>query len=303
MNDQDLWELVRETGRTIWPHYQPVLERILENTGLDGRSMSLLVAVLTIEPDTTTPAHLLIRNPYTSAEQYFARLAHAARLGYLGEVSQGDFRMTPEGRRIAQQFIDEARHAMAGADPLPLRESQRLAGLLGRLVQSSLEIPPPPNPWSIGLSFKLMPSFDPPLPYTEQAISCLVAYRDDAHLAAWRGTGLSATALETLTLIWRSQVDSFSELVNQLAHRGHSNEVYMNALTELSSRGFIEDSEPRLRIKAEGQRFRDQVERDTQSFFFAPWTALSKQEKNEAGELLVQMRDGLHANAPAPEER
>jgi hypothetical protein len=302
MNDQDLWELVRETGRTIWPHYQPVLERILDNTGLDGRSISLLVTVLTIEPDTTTPAHLLIRNPYTSAEQYFARLAHAARLDYLGEVSQGDFRMTPEGRRIAQQFIDEARYAMAEADPLPLRDSQRLAGLLGRLVQSSLETPPPPNPWSIGLSFKLMPSFDPPLPYTEQAISCLVAYRDDAHLAAWRGTGLSATALETLTLIWRGEVDSFSELVHQLAHRGHSNEVYRSAVTELRDRGFIEDSESRLRIAAQGKRFRDRVEGDTQSFFFAPWSELSEAEKNEAGELLVRMKDGLRANAPEPED-
>lgn len=303
MNDQDLWELVGETGRTIWPHYQPVLERILDNTGLDGRSMSLLIAVLAIEPDTTTPAHLLIRNPYTSAEQYFARLAHAARLGYLGEVSQGDFRMTPEGRRIVQQFIDEARYTMAEADPLPRPESQRLAGLLGRLVQSSLETPPPPNPWSIGLSFKLMPSFDPPLAYAEQAISCLMAYRDDAHLSAWRGTSLSATTLETLTLIWRGEVDSFSELVDQLAHRGHSNEVYMGAVAELRDKGLIEDSEPQLRITTEGRRFRDQVEHDTQSFFFAPWAELSKEEKDETGELLVQMRDGLRANAPTSEER
>jgi hypothetical protein len=303
MNDQDLWGLIRETGRAIWPHYQPVLERILENTGLDGRSMSLLIAVLTIEPDTTTPAHLLIRNPYTSAEQYFSSLAHAARLGYLGEVSQGEFRMTPEGRRIAQQFIDEARYAMAQADPLQLPESQRLAGLLGRVVQSSLETPPPPNPWSIGLSFKIMPSFDPPLPYTEQAISCLVAYRDDAHLAAWRGTGLSATALETLTLLWRSEADSFSELVDQLAHRGHSNDVYMDAVTDLTEREFIENSESRLRITTKGQRFRDQIEHDTQSFFFAPWSELSPDEKDEAGELSVQMRDGLRANAPELEER
>ncbi|HZD56401.1 MAG TPA: hypothetical protein VE136_06755 [Anaerolineales bacterium] len=303
MNDEDLWELVRETGRAVWPHYQPVLERILENTGLDGRSMSLLVAVLTIEPDTTTPAHLLIRNPYTSAEQYFARLAHAARLDYLGEVSQGDFRMTPEGRRITQQFIDEARYAMADADPLPLRESQRLAGLLGRLVQSSLETAPPPNPWSIGLSFKLMPSFDPPLPYTEQAISCLMAYRDDAHLAAWRGTGLSATALETLTLIWRSEVDSVPELVDQLAHRGHSKEVYADAVTELQERGFIEASESQLRITTNGQSFREQVEHDTQSFFFAPWSQLSDAEKSEVRELSLQMRDGLRASAPEPQSR
>lgn len=301
MNDQDLWDLVRDTGRAIWPHYQPVLEHILENTGLDARSMSLLVAVLTIEPDTTTPAHLLIRNPYTSAEQYFAHLAHAARLGYLGEVSQGDFRMTPEGRRITQQFIDEARYAMAEADPLPRAESQRLAGLLGRLVQSSLETPPPPNPWSIGLSFKLMPSFDPPLPYTEQAISCLLAYRDDAHLAAWRGTGLSATALETLTMIWRSEVNSFSDLVDQLGHRGHSSEVYVDAVTELRQRGFIEDRDSRLRVTAEGQRFRNQVERDTQSFFFTPWSELSQEEKDESGELSVRMRDGLRASAPESE--
>ena len=37
---------------------------------------------------------------------------------------------------------------------------------------------------------------DPPLPYAEQALSCLAAYRDDAHLSAWRPSGLSAPALE-----------------------------------------------------------------------------------------------------------
>ncbi|MDP2976702.1 MAG: hypothetical protein Q8N45_10895, partial [Anaerolineales bacterium] len=74
-------------------------------------------------------------------------------------------------------------------------DSQRIALLLCRIVEKSLETPPPPDTWSICLSYKLMPETEPPLPYIEQAVSCLNGYRDDAHLAAWKPGGLDAPAL------------------------------------------------------------------------------------------------------------
>lgn len=142
-----------------------------------------------------------------------------------------------------------------------------------------------------------MPAASPPLPYIEQAISCLGAYRDDAHLAAWQPSGLSATALETLTFLWRGEADSLNALCERLTHRGHPSHVYAKTLAELRERGFIEGPDSAPHVTEAGQTFRDQVEADTDRYFFAPWACLDDAEKAELADLLTRLRDGLRESA------
>lgn len=181
---------------------------------------------------------------------------------------------------------------------LPLADSQRLAILVARIVQASLNTPPPPDTWSIRLSFKLMPASSPPLPYIEQATSCLSSYRDDAHLAAWQPSGLSATALETLTLLWRGEADPLAAVCQRLSRRGHSPDVYAEALKELRTRGFVKGPEAAPRLTEAGRAFREQVERDTDRYFFAPWACLDEAQRVELAELLTRLRDGLRESRP-----
>jgi hypothetical protein len=231
--------------------------------------------------------------PYTAAEEYIFNLSTAASLCFLEEVAPGSFRLTPAGRTAVRYFIEKARTAMAAANPLPLEDSNRLGQILARLVQSCLDMEPPPGTWSIQLSYKLMPAPQPPLPFIEQSFTCLAAYRDDAHLAAWQGSDLTATALEVMTLLWRKEAKSLTEVTEKLVHRGHPSQVYADAMDELRIRGLVEGTENTLRLTQEGQRFRDQVEADTDRYFFAPWSQLRGSEKDELENLLVRLRDGL----------
>ena len=255
--------------------------------------------MFTFEPDLTTPAHLLVRVPYTSAELYLSRLNTAAQAGYLEEVESGKYRLTSKGRSELNSFIDEARDAMSNADPLKLSDATRLAELLNILVQSCLDTNPPPDTWSIRLSYKLLPSSDPPMPYIEQEFSCLAAYRDDAHLAAWQQSGLSATALETLTLLWRGDADSLNSLVKELAYRGHSLWIYADSLAVLRESGFVIGDDAGLTITQTGKDFRQQVESDTDRNFFAPWASMAQSEKIELSELLIDMKNGLKTGVDA----
>lgn len=298
MKEQELGILIREAWTALSPHYESAIECIIDESELEGRIWGVLLAVLTFEPDPTTPAHLLVRIPYTAAELYLARLNSAAQAGYLEEVEPGKYRLSKKGRSELNCFIKDARDAMSRADPLPSAESKRLGSLLDKLVQSCLNTDPPPDTWSVRHSFKLMPSMDPPLPYIEQGFSCLSAYRDDAHLAAWKQSGLSATALETLTLLWRGDVYSLDSLVKKLEYRGHSLWVYADALAVLRERGDISGADDKLVITPTGKYFRERVESDTDGYFFAPWSCLSDSEKVELGDLLVNLRDGLKTTAP-----
>ncbi len=298
MDDHTLWNLAGEAEDAIVSHYEPVFTRFSADSGLDVPTVGLLLAAITFEPDTTTPARLRVRGPYTATQTYLARLAAATETGYMTEGSSGEYRLNDPGRVSLQRLIEETRAVMAQADPLPLADSQRLASLLDQLVRASLSTPPPPDTWSIRLSYKLMPAVSPPLPYIEQAISCLRGYRDDAHLAAWRPSDLSAAALETLTLLWRGEADSLAAVCQRLSRRGHSPDVYAEALRELHTRDFIEGPETVPRLTEAGRAFREQVERDTDHFFFAPWACLDEAQRVALAELLTRLRDGLREGRP-----
>ena len=293
MNDHALWNLTREAVAAIRTHYEPAIERIIAESGLDGWTWWMPLAALGFEPETTTPALLQVRMPYMAGDLYLTRLTAAAERGYLAEVAPGEYRLTDIGRVEIHRFVGQLRAAMAEADPLSEADSERFINLLDRLVQASLNTPSPPDIWSISLSHKLMPEASPPLPYIEQAISFLASYRDDAHLAAWQASGLSGTALETLTFLWRGDADSLDALCERLAHRGHPRQVYAQALTELRERGFIEGPDSTPQVTEAGQIFRDQVEADTDRYFFAPWGCLDDTENAELLDLLTRLRDGL----------
>ena len=293
MDDQSLWKLMREAWMKLQTRFDPTINISVSESGLSIREWMILFSTLTFEPEDTTTSHLMVRGPYTSSEQYLMWLENDADKGYLQIVSTGRFRLTPEGRKVTRDFIKVARDAMALADPLPLSDSQILVDLLDRLVQSCLETSPPPNTWSISLSNKLMPTIDPPMPFIEQAISCLSAYRDDAHLASWRSSSLSATALESLTLIWRRHVNTLDELRKKLSFRGHPKRVYIDAIAELRARSYISGVRSGLRITDGGKLFREQVEAKTEKYFFSPWSCLTQSEKESMAEILKTMEKEL----------
>jgi hypothetical protein len=216
-------------------------------------------------------------------------LEHAAEAGFLEKVSKGSFRLSSKGREAAQEFIKVARDAMVSTKLLPTQESLILAEMLDRLVKNCLDTPPPPDIWSITLSYKLMPAIDPPMPFIEQAISCLSAYRYDAHLASWQSSGLSAIALESMTLIWRGQVSTLDELTEKLSFRGHSENIYIDALAELRARSYLSGYRNVLRLTEEGKLFRDDVEATTDQYFFIPWTCLTEAEKSNLAKIVNQI--------------
>lgn len=286
MDDHLLWKLMRESWMKIEASFDPAIKPIVANSGLSIREWMLLIAAWTFEPEDTTPAHLLVRGPYTASEQYLAGLENAANEGYLDNKSNNHYRLSNKGKEAVKNFIKVAREEMVAASLIEETEARKLAEMLDCMVRNSLETTPPPDAWSINLSYKLMPENEPPMPYIEQAISCLSAYRDDAHLASWQSSGLSAIALESLTLIWRGQVSRVDQLSDKLSFRGHTDKVYLDALAELRAHDYISGFQNVLRVTEEGKLFRDRVEASTDHYFFAPWTCLSAEEKEQMAEIL-----------------
>lgn len=293
-----LWEEMRQAQVALFSTYQHVFSRFQQQQGVSEQTISLLLAALTLEPGTTSPEKLMVRGPYTAASEWMARLHAAKDKMLMLEPEPGEFRLSPKGRTVTRKLIRDSRKAMEKADPLSLEEGRQLVALLTRLVQASLFKSPPPDTWSIRLSYQLMPAEEPPLPYIEQALSCLRAYREDAHLAAWQPCGLDAQALEALTLIWRDQVRSLDGLYDRLAQRGFERHDYQAALQDMRQRGLLAGDDQDIKLTAAGQELRNEIEQLTDHYFFAPWDCLAPGDTTLLACLLNRLRYELEKKAP-----
>ncbi len=291
-DDRTLWQAMLDVGRELAPHLAATLNYYAQETGMNSWAWFTLLRVLASEPEPASREGLLRQSPYTNPQRPMSHLEAATIRGYLIE-SSGTYRFTDEGRSAAQMFADDLRTIMVAIDPLFTEDGARLTALLGRLVQASLDAPVPPEPWLLCLSFHLMPPAMPPLPFSEQAISCLAAYRDDCHVAAWRPSGLAGPAVEALTLLWRGEVGSLEVLHRRLVRRDHPREAYRNALAELRLRGFVSGPDEALVVTDQGDTFRQQVEEDTDHFFFRPWACLEAGDKATLSILLTRLVEGL----------
>jgi hypothetical protein len=294
MDNHSLWDLMNQTWDAIGLHFEPIIEGSCIENDIPIQEWGLLLSALKFEPDATTPPDLLVLDPYTASEVYVERLNKAKADKYLRETRPGKFRLTESGRELVLGMVESAREKMAKVNlRLQFDESQRLARYMDRLVQASLYAPAPPSPWSIRLSYKLMPEHNPVLPFIEQSFTCLSAYRSDAHLASWERTGISATALETITLLWRGEANSFDSICERLEYRGHDCQVYSGVLEELRDQGYIDGEDDYIRITAAGRIFRSNVELDTDRFFYKPWSSLTEEEREELTVFLGQMKEDL----------
>ena len=77
--------------------------------------------------------------------------------------------------------------------------------------------------------------------------------------------------------------------------RAHPRQVYLDALAELRGRGFIDGPDEAPLVTENGRTFRQQVEDETDSMFFAPWSCLDPADKTGLGDLLTLLRDGLQS--------
>ncbi|HJZ46612.1 MAG TPA: hypothetical protein VKE41_05580, partial [Roseiflexaceae bacterium] len=130
-----------------------------------------------------------------------------------------------------------------------------------------------------------------PAALTDQYLTDLVRFRDDAHIAAWRPYEIDGLAWEALTLIWRGEAYSAETLAKRLERRAQPVQAYVLAIHELVERSWIAQYSETYRVTDRGAALRQQAESMTERYFYAPWSCLSDAEIGELRGLLAQLRD------------
>jgi hypothetical protein len=113
------------------------------------------------------------------------------------------------------------------------------------------------------------------LAHIDQAIDDLNAFRDDAHIAAFKPHAISGHAWELLTFLWREQVKNADEMAEKVTTRGYARKDYTEALDELVKRRWVEQVQGNTyALTAAGRRIREEAESKTDHHFYAPWAKL-----------------------------
>lgn len=253
-----------------------------------------LVQAMEFDPEPLTVANLRVRDVYASERIVAALLELMASARWLDRDATGAYRLSAEGRALTQHIRPRADDILAPAGPA--RRAARLAEFLHRIVDAGLRGEGPPGSWCLAHSRRRAPAGDSaPLVRLCQYAEDLNALRDDGHMAAWRPYGTDGYEWEAFDVVCSVHGATGGEIFDLLAHRGYSHVEYGAALTRLADRRWLErrDGGTSYRASPEGRAARAEVERRTDAYFYAAWSALTAAEIAAIRDALVELRDGL----------
>jgi len=301
----EIRDLLTEVSQAIFALTRSTADPIMEsiNAGQPGAVFALMSAT-GVAPKSISAADMNRRNPYSDIEVQAKPLAVAAGLGYLSATGDGAYRLTDSGKDALNRLI-VAFHQRLGelesvlASAISIDDLTNTANDLMHLADacrtSAIDT------WGTQMSHALA-SKKPvvALAHIDQAIDDLTAFRDDAHLAAWRPYHISAPAWEMFTFLWRGEVKNAVEFAEKAERRGHTPEVYATALAELINRGWVEaagDNASALTVA--GREIRETAEVETDRLYYAPWAVLSDAQLASLKERLTRLKAALAEPVPA----
>lgn len=207
-----------------------------------------------------------------------------------------DYYLLDEGRAVIQEMTMRRHKILAPLIPrLPDDHLLPAKNYFRRLLDAALATGTPPGNWSLAHSMNRIPAEGAPaIHFLSQYCSDLNAWRDDCHMAALQPLGVSAYAWEALSLIWRGSMASAATIYDQLHYRGYSRSDYEMGLRDLVQRGWLHSADGvTYAITDAGHAIRTAAERQTDDYFYRPWSALKPDEAAQLQEHMTGLTNQL----------
>jgi hypothetical protein len=242
------------------------------------------------DPEPLTVERLRVRAIWSAPGLVKALLELMASEQWLDRVGE-EYTLTDAGRELlrSRQAL-RAERFRAARIGVPDADVLRAERLLDRIIVACLNAPTPPGSWCVQYSRRRAPEASTStLDKLIHHISDLNAFRDDAHMAAWRAHGVEGYEWETFTHVVRGLANDAKALFTTLAYRGYALHEFRMALGALTQRGWIAAEGQAYQVTEQGRSVHDDAERLTDTYFFAPWSALTEPEQTELHTLLKQL--------------
>lgn len=239
------------------------------------------------------------RDPFSNPEQFEKLFARLDVKGWIEPQRDERYEVTEMARTGATFIIMSGDAKLPPAEAFPEIDLERLKALVKRIALANDDADEPPEKWAILKRFRVATKDSAVLVKIREYLMDLFAYRDDSHLAAAR-PHFNQAGIVWLALgaAWEGEAVTAARIAEAQKFRGYEVNDYEIALQAAKEIGWLEETGEAgsFRITQKGKDLREQVEVQTDEYFYRPWSALTQEELDELYELLVKLRDGMREN-------
>jgi hypothetical protein len=236
------------------------------------------------------------RDPFTNPERFERVFVRLNVKGWIEPRTDGTYRVTERAREAVRHIVRMGDTQLLDFKSMPRQELERLGGLLKQIIEESRSTPPPPEKWAIIIRFRATDEYSPLIVQIREYLLDLLAYRDDAHLAAAR-PHFNQAGIVWLVLgaLGSGEAVNARQMEEKMALRGYEAEDYEIAIQAAAEMGWAEQAEHpgAFRLTEQGKQLRAQAEQLTNQYFYAPWSVLVPAELDALSKLLTKLHDEL----------
>ena len=256
----------------------PVVPALMEEFGLDRMSFFILPQVQQVigssGGEQVTLAQIRSYFPYHVIDPFTPGVALLKEKGLLeGDEIEG-LSLSARGRGAIERLHTEAKEHVSRIKALPTEQAKSLADQLESAVETITSDPvlePRPGSHLAGSrSVAGIGNIEPAMVRIEQAVYDLWMTRDDAHMKAWRNAEMEGPAMSVWTLLWNGDATTVDELAAKLVMQLTKADIESN-LAYLFEKEYVIREADTLQLTPEGILAREDIERETDRIYFAPW--------------------------------
>jgi len=285
-------ELFGQTSQSIYPLAQSIMQPLFEEYFTEQRFYLPTFIASQVSPKPISVTLIGKRTPYQNPEAVEKTLVDAAEAGYLKTENNGSYVVSQKGAQAIEDVHLAFYNHVNEINQFSTKKMKALADLLGKLVQACSQADLDYGTICLDISHNGHPEVDADsLAKVDQHLDDLNAFRDDAHIAAWKPVGVSGQIWETLTFVWLGEINSAEKLAEQLPFRNYTAEDYAASLHDLAARGWVESAEDEgFKTTAAGKKLRDDAESATNQLYYNPWKVLVEAELAQLTDLLTGLK-------------
>lgn len=245
-------------------------------------------------PEPLTVKTLRVRDIYASKSLAKALLELMASEGWFDRIGK-TYKLTETGLEVMNRVKTRAWEPIAQLQSYPEKtDVERLERLMRRTIDASLVSGDKNHTWCLHYSRNRAPDGEAAaLVKINQYCSDYNAFRDDAHMAAFKAFDVDGHVWEAFSLVCNETGNNADAIFEQLAYRGYSRADYAAALRTLAERKWIDSNNDTYEVTKKGIEIKEQAEHATDQYFFTPWKCLSEDEIVEFHQLMTQLGDEL----------
>ena len=238
------------------------------------------------------------RDPFSNPEQFERLFPRLELKGWIIPMKgEGRFSVTEKARQAVRQIIQAGDDQLTKFQPGTALNLEGLLSFLKQVRLANNAAPEPPEKWAILKRFRVSTPKSPTIVQVRDHLMDILAYHDDAHLAAARPHfNQAGIAWIALGAVATGSAVTAEKMAETLSFRGYEIDDYEVAIKAALAVGWLEaaDLPSTFRPTAKGWQLREQAEKLTDEYFYRPWAMFSQPDLDKFSALLTKLREQLH---------